>query len=241
VAKGLTTYAKPAPAPRTPTVAANPTARAEPDPAAVYGVNLDGDPFRGNANALVTIVRGGEYACPYCDRVRPTLDQLLRAYPDEVRVVYMDFVVHPDTATEPARAACAANRQGKFWVMDELIWEKAFKTRQFTAAHMEDLAREAKLDLRRYRADLASCADEVRADMEKLTRFGVRGTPAFFINGRYLAGAQPYARFEAIVEEELAKARARIAQGTSRSDYYGTWVVGAGLTSFTPLAEAPAP
>jgi hypothetical protein len=63
-------------------------------------------------------------------------------------------------------------------------------------------------------------------------------TPTFYINGRYVSGAKPIARFKEVVDEELAKARERVAAGTPRSDYYKTWVVEKGLEKFTPKVEA---
>lgn len=210
--------------------------RPQPDPMAVYAVAVTGYPSRGAPDALVTIVRAGEYACPFCEKVRPTLDQLLLDYPDEVRVVYKDFVVHPQTATEPALAGCAANRQGKFWAMDELLWEKAFKARSFGAAHLETLAREARLDLRTYKRDVqGACKDELAEDMRLLTGLGVGATPTFFINGRTFTGAQPLGAFKAIIDEELTLARTRIRNGASAATYYDDWIIARGADRLVPV------
>ncbi|KAB2897281.1 MAG: DsbA family protein [Kofleriaceae bacterium] len=205
--------------------------RPQPDPKKTYAVAVAGSPSRGPADALVTIVRAGEYACPFCEKTRPTIDQLLAEYGNDVRFVHKDYIVHPQTATDAAHAACAAHRQGRFWEMDHLLWEKAFKTRQFDAAHLETLAAEAGLDLGRYSADVAgACPGRVAAEMQELSAVGVGATPAFFINGRFLSGAQPITAFRTIIDEELTLARKRVKTGTRKKRYYEEWVMKKGLT-----------
>jgi protein-disulfide isomerase len=210
--------------------------RRQPDPAAVYSVAVDGDPADGPADALVTIVEGFEYACPYCERVRATLADLRREYGDDLRIVRKHYIVHPQTATDAARAACAAHLQGRFAEMDELLWDKAFAARRFDEAHLETLAREARLDVGRWRSDMRGrCVDDVAEDQRELAEVGQGATPTFYINGRFLSGAQPIDAFRAVIDEELARAQARVAAGTPRRDYYRTFVVDAGITRFDPL------
>lgn len=222
----------PRPAPR-------PT-RPAPDPKSVYSVPVAGAPFRGNPDALVTVVRAGEYACPFCEKTRTTMDELLRLYGRKVRVVHMDYVVHPQTATDAARAGCAAHRQGKFWEMDDLLWEQVFKTRKFEAAHIENLAANLGLDMDRFRADVSGvCVTKIQQDMAQLTTVGVGATPAFFINGRFLSGAQPVHAFQTLIDEELALAETRIKKGTKAKNYYEEWVVRKGLTRLAPPPPVP--
>src|SRR6188474_3016053 len=106
-------------------------ARAEPDRAKTYAVAIEGDPVDGPADAKVTLVKAYDYACPYCEKVRDTMEELRKKYGNDLRVVYKQLVVHPQTATAGALAVCAANKQGKFRQMDDLIWDKGFKARQF--------------------------------------------------------------------------------------------------------------
>ena len=221
----------------------SPSRRREPSATDVYAVPIDGAPSEGPAEALVTIVRAYEYACPFCEKVRPTLDEIQKKYPKDVRIVYKQFIVHPQVATAAALAVCAAHKQGKFEKMDELVWEKAFKTRQFEEAHFADLAKEAGLDVSRFNADVkGDCNAFIQKDQQELQTFGVGATPAFFINGRFLSGAQPLPAFDALVSEELKKANDRIAQGTAPADYYKTWVIEKGLKKLeAPKAEAVAP
>jgi len=215
--------------------------RPQPDAAKTYAVPITGAPVKGSADALVTIVRAGEYACPYCEKTRATMDELAKRYGTKVRFVHLNFIVHPQTATDAARASCAAQRQGKFWELDELLWEKGFKTRQFEAAHLETLATEAGLDLDRYRADVAGpCPADIQREMAMLSALGVGATPAFFINGRFLSGAQPVASFQVLIDEELKVAEGRVKKGTKPKKYYEEWVVKKGLTKLEPAPAPPA-
>jgi len=199
--------------------------RPQPDPGKTYAVPVDDAPAIGRPDALVTIVKAYEYACPFCEKVRPTIDQIEKEYGDNVRVVYEPFVVHPQMATVPAKAACAAYRQGRFAQMNELLWEKVFKTRQFDENHVKELASEAGLDMNKYANDFKECDGWVQKHMSVLSRLGVGATPGFFINGRFLSGAQPFPAFKNLIDEELKKAEQRVAQGTPRASYYKTWVL----------------
>jgi len=160
----------------------------------------------------------------------------MKDYPGKVRVVYKHYVVHPDRATTPALAACAAQQQGKFSEMKHLIWEKGFKENALDEAKMIALATEAKLDLDKFKADMAgdACKQLVSKDQAEQAKFGVNGRPGFFINGRFLGGAQPLPNFKRIVDEELKKAEEKIAAGTKPEDYYQKYVVEAGLKEFVP-------
>ena len=217
------------------TGAAPPRRRAGPDPAVVYAVPLDGAPVVGAGDALVTIVRAYEYACPYCEKSRATMDDLLRRYGKDLRVVYRSFIVHPKVATLPAQAACAAHRQGKFVEMDEAIWTRAWPSRTFDQATLEQLAQDVGLDLDTFRADLSgACVAIVQDDNADMKKVGVTGTPAFFINGRFLSGAQPVESFATLIDEELALARQRVKNKKQRRSYYKTWVLGKGQPELRP-------
>src|SRR5690606_13546128 len=143
----------------------------------------------------VTIVKGFEFACPFCLRVKPTLEQIQKEYGDQVRIVYKDYVVHPQSATIPALAACAAHKQGKYKEMYEGIWEKGFNAnRNLSAENMEAIAKSIGLNMSKFKADMdgEECKKEVQVDQAQLAAVGTRGTPSFYINGRHLSGAQPF-------------------------------------------------
>ncbi len=231
--------------------------RAEPDRAKTYAVPIDGDGSDGPANAKVTLVKAYDYACPYCEKVRDTMDELRKKYGNDLRIVYKQMVVHPKNATAPALAFCAANLQGKGKEMDHLIWEKGFKVRQLDSSEVAapaeaagrppgqapkcwdtaegcpfvvGYAQELGLNLDKFKADMKTgCQQLIQKDQRELQTLGVGATPSFFINGRFLSGAMPIEAFSALIDEELKKANERIQQGTAAADYYKTWVLEKGL------------
>ena len=217
-----------------------------PDPLKTYSLAIDAlDPSDGASDALVTIVEGYEYACPYCEKVRATMDELKKRYGKDVRWVGKQLVVHPQTATAAALAICAASKQGKFAGMDRLLWEDGYKARQFDKNNCWDdtdgcpivngFARKLGLDSKKLRDDMKqSCMTWLNDNKSRLARLGANATPTFFINGRYISGAQPAASFAALIDEELAKAKARVQQGTSRAGYYEKWVVEEGEPDLGP-------
>ncbi len=141
-------------------------------------------------------------------------------------------MVHRGVADVPAQAACAAHLQGKFEPMMELLWDRAYPNRRFDQRFMEDLADELGLDHGKFVADMSgACGRIVRRDQQDLAAVGVRGTPAFFINGRYLSGARPIDHFRVLIDEELALANRRLKKGGSVKRYYDTWVLKKGKKS----------
>ena len=207
--------------------------RPEPDPKDIFAVSIEGLPSRGPADAPVTIVEGYEYACPACNVARQSIAQTLEKYGTKVRVVYKPYIVHPDKAVDASVAICAASQQGKFDVMDPLVWEKVFAAREYSAAKLQAVAVEAGLDMDRYAKDLPACKQSVMKHHAELESFGTGATPTFFVNGRYLVGASPV-KLHAIIDEELALAEQRIAEGARPTDYYATFVMAKGLKKFEP-------
>jgi protein-disulfide isomerase len=224
--------------------------RPEPDFSKVYAMSIDGDPVDGPADAKVTVVKAYDYACPYCEKVRDTMDELRKKYGNDIRIVFKQLVVHPQVATAGALAVCAANKQGKFQQMDQLLWDKGFKGRQYDKDAPAEggnpaqkcwesaagcpvvlgFAQELGLNLDKMKADMkGECQTLVQKDQRDLQALGVSGTPAFFINGRYLSGAQPLDRFVALIDEELKKANEKIQAGMPAASYYQQAVLDKGL------------
>jgi len=224
-------------------------ARPEPDRSKTYAVPVDGDPIDGPADAKITLVKAYDYACPYCEKVRDTMDDLRKKYKDDIRIVYKQFVVHPQVATAGALAVCAANKQGKFIELDRLLWDKGFKGRQFDKDAPGEqgasqkcweskdgcpivlgFAKELGLNEDKFKADMKDCQQLIQKDMRDLQQLGVGATPSFFINGRFLSGAMPIENFQALIDEELAKATAAQQAGAKPETYYDDEIVAKGLT-----------
>jgi protein-disulfide isomerase len=194
----------------------------EPDDTTIYKVPVGNRPVKGPDTALVTIVEFADYHCPYCSKVKSELDYLLSLHPDDVRLVYVQRPLgslHPK-ARDASKAALAAQAQGKFWEYHD----KLFLRRLDTMEQFEQLATELGLDLEKFRADYASdaVAQQLAEDQKLAEQYGINGTPAFFINGRYLSGAQGFATFEELIRERLAEAQQLVANGTAPSEVYAT-------------------
>jgi protein-disulfide isomerase len=219
--------------------------RPEPDRAKTYSVPVDGDPFDGPADAKVTVVKAYDYACPYCERVRDTMDELRKKYPNDVRIVYKQFVVHPQVATAGALAFCAAAKQGKAHEMDVALWEKGFKAHTFdkdaageggqTQKCWESaagcpvvlgFAKDLGMNTDKFKADMKECQSQIQKDMRELQALGVGATPSFFINGRFMSGAMPIDNFVQLIDEELKKANEIIQkENIPPAQYYQKVVV----------------
>jgi len=174
-----------------------------PDPSRRYAIDTEGSPSRGAEEAKLAIVEFSDFQCPFCGRVRPTLDRIEEEYGDKVRIVFkhLPLRMHPKAPAAHA-AAEAAHRQGKFWEMHDRIFENQS---QMSPEKYVEYAEEMGLDVEQFKRDVAAAdvKETIQEDMAEAARLGVTGTPAFFINGRFLSGAQPFPAFEALIEEEL--------------------------------------
>ena len=171
-------------------------------------VGVEGAPFRGPAAAPVTIVTFSDFHCAFCKRVVPTLTQILSRYGEKVKVVFRDFPIdglHPQ-ARNAAEAARCAHDQGKFWAYHDALFANAPKA---SPEQLKAYALQLGLDLPSFERCLASGthAATVQKSVDEAIRLGVTGTPAFFINGELLSGAQPLEDLTRVIERELARDR----------------------------------
>ncbi len=199
-------------------------AAGRPDPAAVYKVELGDAPVKGSATALVTIVMWTDYQCPYCARVQDTLDQIAENYGRKVRFVHKHNPLgfHP-RAMPAALAAEAARRQGKFWKMNDRLFDNQ---KQMTDENFRKWAKKIGLKVRRFEKDMkdGELKRRIEADQAQGIALGARGTPAFFINGRFLSGAQPLANFSQVIDEEIVKAKKLLDRGVPATRIYETTI-----------------
>jgi protein-disulfide isomerase len=174
-----------------------------PDPNERYEIATAGSPARGPEDAEIEIVEFSDFQCPFCGRVTPTLKQVEEEYGDRVRIVFkhLPLSIHPKAPAAHA-AAEAAHRQGKFWEMHDKIFANQ---REMSPEKYRVYAEELGLDLAQFDKDVADPALKKRidSDTQQAAKLLVRGTPGFFINGRFLSGAQPFASFKRLIDEEL--------------------------------------
>jgi len=177
----------------------------------VVDVAAAGRPERGPKNASVTIIEFSDYQCPFCGRAEGVVDEVMKHYGNKVRLVYRDFPLPMHPQARPAsEAANCANAQGKFWEYHAALFANQTALDE---DKLKEYAKSVGLDPAKFEQCLKdkpfkAAIDKDVADGEKV---GVNGTPAFFINGRMLSGAQPFDKFKEVIDEELT------AKGVSSS------------------------
>jgi protein-disulfide isomerase len=166
------------------------------------------DASAGPATAPITIIEFSDFQCPFCQRVMPTLKRVRETYGDRVRIVWKDFPltqIHPQ-AFKAAEAGNCAREQGKFWEYHDRLFANQ---QALQPEFLKKYAADAGLDASKFNAclDTAKYSDHVQEQMGVGTGLGVGSTPSIFINGRLVAGAQPYETFVSIINEELDRAK----------------------------------
>jgi len=176
-------------------------------------VNVDPMRLEGSANAPVVIVEFSDFTCPFCRQADSTLKKIIAKYEGKVSLAYRDFPMselHPQAQIAAEASRCAVE-QGKFWDYHDLLFER------FGTLPREDLIKAANklhLDTKQFDSCLTSgkYKSQIDRDFQEGLRAGVFGTPGFFINGVFLAGAQPATAFEKIIDEELESAKRESAR-----------------------------
>lgn len=165
----------------------------------------DNDHIRGDPDAGVTILEYGDFECPYCGRAQPVLEDLLQRYGDRLRIVFRHFPlrsVHPH-AQRAALAAEAAAAQGRFWAMHDEMYAHQ---RELDDDGLRANAQRAEVDPDAVVVPEAlHHADRVQADEASGQSSGVRGTPTFFVNGRFYDGEHAVDSFAAAIEAAEAE------------------------------------
>lgn len=171
-----------------------------------FEVAYEGFPSTGPDDAAVTIVEFSDFECPYCKRVLPTIEQVKNNFRGQVRFVFRQYPLSMHAnAAKAAEASLCANDQGKFWEMHDLLFEEQ---RKLTIADLKDKASRLELDGEVFGEclDSSKYAEQVSTDVVEGSKAGVSGTPAMFVNGRFLSGAVPYEKLAKIVSEEIRRA-----------------------------------
>ena len=170
------------------------------------------DPIIGNPDAPVTIVEYGDFECPICGEVYPTINALLEEYPDQVKLVFQNYPIdskHPN-AQKAAEAGECANIQGEFEAYYNILYQNQ------DALGVDDLKQYAVdlgLDTQAFDdcLDSGAMAEEVALDKSDGIALGLPGTPTFYITGpnsespETVVGNQPIGTFEAIIDAQLAE------------------------------------
>lgn len=175
------------------------------DPPTIRHDVPEGDnPAIGPKNAKVTVIEFSDFECPFCKRSQDVNKRLREKYKDKIRWVFRDFPLDfHENAMYAHMAANCAIPQGKYWELFDLLFQN---TGDLASANVDFLATKAGLDKAEYKKciqDEDKLRAEVEADIREGQKFGVTGTPAFFINGIFVSGAMPFEHFDEIIQKEI--------------------------------------
>jgi FKBP-type peptidyl-prolyl cis-trans isomerase len=184
------------------------------------------DPMLGDRTALVTIVLFSDFQCPFCQRLETTLSTLRSRYASsELRIVWKNNPLPSHAQAKPAAEAAEGvfeiGGNAAFWQFHDRVFANQSS---MSPANFDAWASDTGIDMTKFRSGLAAAAyiAKVDEDVRLAATLGVNGTPTCFVNGVEVVGAQPLASFEKVVDDELAKARAKVAAGTPLDRVYVT-------------------
>lgn len=173
-------------------------------------VQVSADPTRelGNPDAPVTIVEFADFVCPFCQKARPILQELVNKYKGEVRLTFRDFPleeIHPGSA-RAAQAGRCATEQGKFWPFHDAVFGHPGRVSE---ADLRGYAAGIGLNAKQFESCLSTekYKAQVEQDAKAAVDAGVSGTPAIFINGVFFNGLPSVSMLEATINDELAATR----------------------------------
>ncbi|MCA9621875.1 MAG: thioredoxin domain-containing protein [Myxococcales bacterium] len=215
-------FVAPTPAPTPSPSAAAPTPKPS-DDKTVWKVPVGTSASKGPADAPVTLVVFSDFQCPFCGKVKPTLDQLARSYGQNLRIVFKHNPLPFHKRALPAALltleAKARGGDAAFWRAHDKIFLNQSALEDFD---LERYAGELGLDARATMAAVQSQKSlaVIEADQELAEEVGARGTPTSFINGRKLTGAQALTEFETMIDQEIAHAKALRARGVAKARVY---------------------
>ncbi len=174
---------------------------------------VKGLPVRGNPEAPVTIVEFSDFQCPYCARAYNTVEEVLAKFPEDVKLVYVHFPLpnHPWAKPAAIASVCAAQQDPvAFWALHDGYFENQ------RTINPDNVIEKSKAFLDGAGIDLdvwTACAEDtesvayqgaaaaVEGALQMGSKYGVTGTPGFFVNGRFVSGAQPLEAFEELITQ----------------------------------------
>jgi protein-disulfide isomerase len=200
----------------------------------VKNVVLGDSPAKGPPDAPVLLVEFADFECPFCGAVKPVVDSLFEKFPGRVRLVFKHFPLPMhQNAEKAARAAVAAQKQGKFWEMHRELFDNQSA---LDAANIEQFAQKIGLNLEQFRKDRDSeaVADAVAKDRKQGESLDLQGTPSIFINGRLFPSSQ---EFDQDIEEWISL-EIELVTGTAAAPQPVASAPPAPSASATPAASA---
>ena len=190
-----------------------PTAPQTPAPGAKVNVSAGHLPVLGDKNAKVTVVEFADLRCPFCQRLFNDVEpSLTKDYINtgKVKFAFRHYAFLGPASTVAANAVECANEQGKFWDLHNYLYKNQppeSDTSMYTVDNLSQVAGNLGMNQDQFKSCLSAnkYQKNIDADFADGQKAGVSGTPATFVNGQIVVGAQPYASFKTIIDQELSK------------------------------------
>lgn len=163
----------------------------------------ENNPSKGPEDAAITLIEYTDFQCPYCDRGAKTVKDVMKKYPGKIRLVFKNNPLNFHKQALPAaKAALAANKQGKFWKYHDLLFKNSSKLNEDMFVKF---AENLKLDIETFNKDRASgeIADQIDAEIAEAEKHKMKGTPSFAANGVVIRGAQSLDYFSKVIDRLL--------------------------------------
>lgn len=172
----------------------------------LYKIDIGQSQVKGNKDAKVTIVEFSDFQCPFSKRFHAVIEDVLKAYPNDVKFVFKNFPLsmHPQ-ARSAAKASLAAAEQGKYWQMMDLLFQN---NQDLSEDKYKQLAGQLGMNVEKFMKDYkdkdAEWEKRIKDDMVLASSVDVRGTPTFFVNGMKTM-ARDLEGFKAQIDEILGR------------------------------------
>lgn len=169
-------------------------------------IKIDGEPTKGPANAKIILIEFSDFQCPYCAQASLKIDEVMNKHPNDIRLVYKQYpitLIHSQ-ANLAARASLAANVQGKFWPLHDLMFRNNEK---LSEQNINMWAKQIGLNMEKFTKDLQSPAIKKALEhgIAEADEIGILGTPTVFLNGQRYNGELDPVEFGKVIDEQLKK------------------------------------
>ena len=157
--------------------------------------------YFGKKEAPITIVEYSDFQCGYCARAVKTVKQVLKEYPDKVRILYKHKPLFPgsDKAAEYYEAIGMQDSK-KAQDFHDMVFERKNEIKNGDK-FFKELAKKLKVNMNKLEKDLSLAGPIVEADKKEAEKFGFSGTPGFLVGGVSVPGALPFSEFKKIIED----------------------------------------
>ena len=164
---------------------------------------------KGEGKKNVTLVEYGDFECPACTAYYPLVEQVYAKYSSDITFQYRNFPLRQIHlhAMIAHRAAAAADRQGKFWDMYDLLYKNhdTWAAESDPTNTIRGYAQSLGLNMTKYDQDFQSEAvnSEINADIAEGQKLGITGTPTFFVDGKKIDNPKDLASFEKVIDDAI--------------------------------------